>query len=91
MGFGVWGLGVCGLGSQVWVLRFEVGGWGFGSWGLGFGVRVLSFGMWGLRSGVRGWCLGVWGFGVWGLGFSQTDAAGPHVGPLGPLLELLEL
>ena len=54
--FGVWCLGVRGLGFGFWDL-------GFGVWCLGFGVWCSGFWVWGLG-------LGAWGleFGVWNLG-----------------------
>ena len=39
--FGVWGLGLHGLGFRVWGLELR-----FGVWGLGLRVLGLGFGIW---------------------------------------------
>ena len=41
LGFGVWSLGLRGLGFRVWGLGFRV-------WGSGFGISGLGSGVWGL-------------------------------------------
>ncbi|KAJ1486725.1 hypothetical protein T484DRAFT_2299524 [Baffinella frigidus] len=62
---------VCGLGSGVWGLGFEV-------WCLWFVVCGLGFGVWCLWFGVGGLWLVVWGlgFGASGLGQSARGGSG---------------
>ena len=72
------GLGVRGVGFEVWDLGLGVWGLGSGVWRLGLGFRVwgwgLGFGFWGL------------GFGFWGYPASGDSRriAGPSFGSTQP-------
>uniref|UniRef100_A0A672V6I2 Gastric inhibitory polypeptide receptor n=1 Tax=Strigops habroptila TaxID=2489341 RepID=A0A672V6I2_STRHB len=73
VGWGVWDMGIWGVGYG----DMGCGGWGmgYGICGMGYGVLVMGYGVWGMGMGCGVWGVGwgVWcggcGVGLWGVGY----------------------